>query len=127
MFSCEVAHRVNARARKSLPTYGKRGANAAGARQKAVQVIEKLRGLRLTTAAQLVEGAVEETLAYYALWKIPEVISTLRVFDGALGMYLSIFDKYCFPTLQISSSSGTDLLLSELSVPSTLVIFGRYL
>ena len=56
-----------------------------------------------------------ETLAYYALWKIPEVISTLRVFDGALGMYLSIFDKYCFPTLQISSSSGTDLLLSELS------------
>ena len=29
-------------------------------------VIEKLRGLRLTTAAQLVEGAVEETLAYYA-------------------------------------------------------------
>jgi putative transposase len=38
----------------------------AAARQKAVQVIEKLRGLRLTTAAQLVEGAVEETLAYYA-------------------------------------------------------------
>ena len=29
-------------------------------------MIEKLRGLRLTTAAQLVEGAVEETLAYYA-------------------------------------------------------------
>jgi hypothetical protein len=50
-----------------------------------------------------------ETLAYYALRKIPEGISTLRVFDGALGMYLSIFDKYCFPTLQISSSGGTDL------------------
>jgi hypothetical protein len=29
-------------------------------------VIEKLRGLRLTTAAELVESAVEETLAYYA-------------------------------------------------------------
>jgi Transposase, Mutator family len=28
-------------------------------------VIEKLRGLRLTTAAELVETAVEETLAYY--------------------------------------------------------------
>ena len=42
------------------------GENIAAARQKAVQVIEKLRGLRLTTAAQLVEGAVEETLAYYA-------------------------------------------------------------
>jgi hypothetical protein len=68
-----------------------------------------------------------ETLAYYALWKIPEVISTLRVFDGALGMYLSIFDKYCFPTLQISSSSGTDLLLFQNSQTSTLVIFGGYL
>jgi putative transposase len=34
--------------------------------RKAVQVIEKLRGLRLTTAAELVEAAVEETLAYYA-------------------------------------------------------------
>ena len=42
------------------------GEDIAAARQKAVQVIEKLRGLRLTTAAQLVEGAVEETLAYYA-------------------------------------------------------------
>ena len=38
----------------------------AAARQKAVQVIEKLRGLRLTKAAELVEAAVEETLAYYA-------------------------------------------------------------
>jgi transposase-like protein len=29
-------------------------------------VIEKLRGLRLARAAELVEAAVEETLAYYA-------------------------------------------------------------
>jgi hypothetical protein len=29
-------------------------------------VIEKLRGLRLTKAAELVEAAVEETLSYYA-------------------------------------------------------------
>ena len=35
------------------------------ARQKAVQVIEKLRGLRLTKAAELVETAVDETLTYY--------------------------------------------------------------
>ena len=42
------------------------GEDIAAARQKAGQVIEKLRGLRLTAAAQLVEGAVEETLAYYA-------------------------------------------------------------
>ena len=35
------------------------------ARQKAVQVIEKMRGLRLATAAELVATAVEETLAYY--------------------------------------------------------------
>jgi putative transposase len=36
----------------------------AAAREKAV--IEKLRGLRLTRAAELVEAAVEETLTYYA-------------------------------------------------------------
>jgi len=36
------------------------------ARQKAVPVIEKLRVLRLTNAAELVETAFEETLAYYA-------------------------------------------------------------
>jgi hypothetical protein len=29
-------------------------------------VIEKLRGLRLSRAAELVEAAVEETLSYYA-------------------------------------------------------------
>jgi hypothetical protein len=52
--------------------------------------------LRELIAAQLVEGAVEETLAYYALWNMPEVILTLLVRGGALGMYLSILDKYCF-------------------------------
>jgi putative transposase len=36
------------------------------AREKAIRVIEKLRALRLTRAADLVEAAVEETLAYYA-------------------------------------------------------------
>jgi transposase-like protein len=43
------------------------GEDIVAARQKAVQVIEKLHGLRLTTAAELAEAAVEETLAYYAL------------------------------------------------------------
>src|SRR5712672_3706292 len=38
----------------------------AAAREKAIRVIEKLRGLRLSSAAELVEMAVEETLAYYA-------------------------------------------------------------
>jgi transposase-like protein len=42
------------------------GEDIAAARQKAVQVIEKLRGLRLNKAAELVETAVEETLAYYS-------------------------------------------------------------
>jgi transposase-like protein len=42
------------------------GEDIAAARQKAVQVIEKLRGLRLTNAAELVAAAIEETLAYYA-------------------------------------------------------------
>ena len=36
------------------------------AREKAIRVIEKLRVLRLTKAAELAEGAVEETLTYYA-------------------------------------------------------------
>jgi putative transposase len=36
------------------------------AREKAIRVIEKLRGLRLTKAAELAEAAVEETLTYYA-------------------------------------------------------------
>ena len=36
------------------------------AREKATRVIEKLRGLRLARAAELVEAAVEDTLAYYA-------------------------------------------------------------
>src|SRR5215468_9887238 len=38
----------------------------AAAREKAIRVIEKLRGLRLSRAAEVVEAAVEETLAYYA-------------------------------------------------------------
>ena len=35
------------------------------AREKAVRVIDKLRALRLTKAAELAEGAIEETLTYY--------------------------------------------------------------
>ena len=42
------------------------GEDIAAAREKAIRVIEKLRGLRLTRAAELVEAAIEETLAYYA-------------------------------------------------------------
>ena len=38
----------------------------AAAHEKAIRVIEKLRGLRLSRAAELVEAAIEETLAYYA-------------------------------------------------------------
>src|ERR1700741_4143827 len=41
------------------------GEDIAAAREKATRVIEKLRGLRLARAAELVEAAVEETLAYY--------------------------------------------------------------
>jgi putative transposase len=42
------------------------GEDIAAARQKAVQVIEKLRGLRLSRAAELVEVAAEETVTHYA-------------------------------------------------------------
>jgi hypothetical protein len=40
--------------------------DVVAAREKALQVIEKLRALRLTRAAELAEMAVEETLSYYA-------------------------------------------------------------
>src|SRR5437870_2119224 len=42
------------------------GEDIAAAREKTIRVIEKLRGLRLSRAAELVEVAVEETLTYYA-------------------------------------------------------------
>jgi hypothetical protein len=42
------------------------GEDIVAAREKAIRVIEKLRALRLTRAAELVEAAVEKTLAYYA-------------------------------------------------------------
>ncbi len=42
------------------------GEDIAAAREKAIRVIEKLRALRLTRAAELVEEAVEETFAYCA-------------------------------------------------------------
>jgi transposase-like protein len=42
------------------------GEDLAAAREKAIRVIEKLRGLRLSCAAELVEAAVVETLSYYA-------------------------------------------------------------
>jgi transposase-like protein len=38
----------------------------AAAHEKAIRVIETLRGLRLSRAAELVEAALEETLTYYA-------------------------------------------------------------
>jgi transposase-like protein len=39
--------------------------DAAAARQKAAAVIEKLKGMKLAKAAELVAGTFEETLAYY--------------------------------------------------------------
>ena len=42
------------------------GEDIVAAREKVIRVIEKLRALRLTRAADLVEAAVEKTLAYYA-------------------------------------------------------------
>jgi hypothetical protein len=40
--------------------------DVVAAREKTIRVIEKLRGLRLTKAAELAEAGVEETLSYYA-------------------------------------------------------------
>ena len=51
---------------RGLAQSSDRGRAPAAAREKAIRVIEKLRGLRLSRAAELVEMAVEETLTYYA-------------------------------------------------------------
>jgi putative transposase len=40
--------------------------DVVAAREKAIRVIEKLRGFRLTKAAELAEAGIEETLTYYA-------------------------------------------------------------
>ena len=50
------------------------GEDIVAAHDKAVRVIEKLRGLRLTLAAELAEAGVEETLTYcgsawYFFWR----------------------------------------------------------
>ena len=49
----------------AIREYGK-SEDRAAADDKARQVVDKLRGLRLTRAAELVEASVHETLAYYA-------------------------------------------------------------
>jgi putative transposase len=46
------------------------GEDLAAAREKAIRVIEKLRGMRLSRAAELVEAAVEETLTNNPLERI---------------------------------------------------------
>jgi hypothetical protein len=60
------------------------GEDLVAARQQAVRVIEKLRGLRLTTAAELVETAVEETLAYNALPTMPSRRNTGGAFERTI-------------------------------------------
>jgi transposase-like protein len=54
---------------KVLTTTGKLfndGEDIMAASERAIRVIEKLRGVRLTKAAELAEAGVEETLTYYA-------------------------------------------------------------
>jgi transposase-like protein len=41
--------------------------DAQAAREKAAQIVEKLRAMKLTRAAEIVAGGVEETLSYYAM------------------------------------------------------------
>jgi putative transposase len=62
------------------------GEDLVAARQRAVQVIEKLRGLRLTKAAELGETAVKETLAYYAF--VP-CIQYILAIVGSSEVYLN--------------------------------------
>lgn len=41
--------------------------DAKAAKEKALQVVEKLRTMRLAKAAEIVENGIEETLSYYAM------------------------------------------------------------
>jgi transposase-like protein len=65
------------------------------AREKTVRVIQKLRTLRLTKAAELVESAVEETLTYYAFleghWR---GIRTNNQLAGATRAEFPRFESY---------------------------------
>src|SRR5207302_4172835 len=76
--------------------------DSAAAREKAIRVIEKLRGLRLTRAAELVEAAVEETLTYYAFPEelATQIITHCRLRPIALSFTRSV-DRY----LQETSNS----------------------
>src|SRR5262245_51023557 len=56
--------------------------DVVAAREKAIRVIEKLRGFRLTKAAELAEAGIEETLTYYAFPEEPwRRIRTTDVID----------------------------------------------
>jgi hypothetical protein len=61
------------------------------AREKAIRMIEKLRGFRLIKAAELTEAGVEETLSYYASpeehwWRVTRKRGTcLTATDAKLG------------------------------------------
>ena len=59
--SCGVRGCRHLGSRKALPA----SEDVAAAREKALQVVAKLRALRLTKAAELVETGIAETLAYY--------------------------------------------------------------
>ena len=41
--------------------------DAKAAKEKALQVVEKLRAMRLAKAAEIVENGIDETLSYYAM------------------------------------------------------------
>jgi len=50
--------------------------DAKAAKEKALQVVEKLRAMRLAKAAEIVAAGIDETLSYYAMW--PEHWRCLR-------------------------------------------------
>ena len=68
----------------------------AAAREKAVRAIEKLRDLRLSRAAELVEAAAEETLTYYAS----------RRSTGGVSAPTTRSSAYCARSGVVPASSG---------------------
>jgi putative transposase len=59
--------------------------NAKAAKEKARQVVEKLRTMRLARAAEIVENGIEETLSYYSMPAEHYLYSaTSRRFCGAM-------------------------------------------
>jgi transposase-like protein len=104
--------------------------DVAAAREKASQVVAKLRALRLTKAAELVETGVGETLAYY---EFPEAhwrrIRTTDVFDKPLRPQSMLFlscsgDRVAMSRAEVGSPVAQPMIVAPLLRRSGALMVG---